>query len=252
MDWSLSTIALVFGGCFLAGAINTLAGNGSAITLGILMELLGLPGTIANATNRVGVFGQTLSGALVFQKHGHIEKSTALYPTIITSLGAIAGIILSIYVSNEQFRTVYQVMMIVMLSVVLVKPKRWLQESNAATREKVWWMQPIYFAIGVYGGFIQMGMGIFFLAAMVLGARFNIISGNALKSVVIAIYTAIAIAIFQWKGLIRWDIGLIMAVGQIAGGVITAQFASTSKWAGKVAYYLLVVIVVSIIVRWFL
>ena len=43
-------IAIV--GSALAGAINTLAGNGSAITLTILTELLGLPGNMANGTNK--------------------------------------------------------------------------------------------------------------------------------------------------------------------------------------------------------
>ena len=44
---------------------------------------------------------------------------------------------------------------------------------------------PAFLALGFYGGFIQMGMGIFFLAAMVLGARYSIIDGNAVKIVVV-------------------------------------------------------------------
>ena len=46
---------IVISGGILAGIINTLAGNGSAITLTILSEMMGLPGNIANATNRIGI-----------------------------------------------------------------------------------------------------------------------------------------------------------------------------------------------------
>ena len=51
VDW-FELIALVIGG-FAAGLINVVAGNGSAITLPLLMWV-GLDANAANATNRVG------------------------------------------------------------------------------------------------------------------------------------------------------------------------------------------------------
>ena len=65
MEWYEYLIAIL-GGAF-AGVINTLAGNGSAITLTILTELIGLPGNLANGTNRVGIFTQSLFGVWAFQ-----------------------------------------------------------------------------------------------------------------------------------------------------------------------------------------
>jgi len=54
----LLLLTVYFGGV-LAGVVNTLAGGGSMITLPLLM-LLGLSPDIANATNRVAIFFQTL------------------------------------------------------------------------------------------------------------------------------------------------------------------------------------------------
>jgi uncharacterized membrane protein YfcA len=51
-----------------AGVINTLAGSGSLITLPLLMFVAGLPASVANATNRVGVFLQAVVGCWVFAK----------------------------------------------------------------------------------------------------------------------------------------------------------------------------------------
>ena len=66
MDVFQYTVIIIGG--ILAGIINTLAGNGSAITLTILSEMMGLPGNIANATNRIGIVGQSFTSFVVFQR----------------------------------------------------------------------------------------------------------------------------------------------------------------------------------------
>lgn len=91
----------------------------------------------------------------------------------------------------------------------------------------------------------------FFLAIMVLGARYSIMNANAVKSAVVMIYTVVVIAIFQYKGLIDWKIGLLMAVGQTAGGWLTAIYGSKYKGANVWAHRLLVIIVVAAIIKLF-
>ena len=248
-------IALV--GSFLAGAINTLSGNGSAITLTILMEVLGLPATVANATNRVGVVTQGLAGTWAFYRAGRLDVSPARrremwFIVVVTSIGAVVGIWLSLVVDNATFRTIFRYLLIVMLAVVLVKPKRWLTAPPDERPLSLWIGVPAFFAMGIYGGFIQMGMGIFFLALMVLVARYEIIQANVVKGIVVTIYTAIAVGIFAWRGLIDWEFGLLMAVGQTAGGYLTARYAARDPRAGVWAYRLLVVVIVGAIVKAFL
>ncbi|MCB0642817.1 MAG: sulfite exporter TauE/SafE family protein, partial [Phaeodactylibacter sp.] len=187
------TLLIVLAGGFFAGVINTLAGNGSAITLTILTEVLGLPGTLANGTNRIGIAAQSLTSGYAFHRHGHLsvrDKWVFLLPVI---LGAILGIYVATQVDNAQFRTVFRYLMVLMLIVVLVKPGRWLRETDAENRPSLWIMTPLTFILGFYGGFIQMGMGVFFLAVMVLVGRFSLLDANAMKIFVIAIYTIIAL-----------------------------------------------------------
>lgn len=245
----LQTYLIASLGAMLAGGINTLAGNGSAITLTILTELLGLPPNVANGTNRIGVFTQTSVAAGVFYKNGklnptHVKKY--LWPIFI---GAIAGGILALNVSNEQFRAVFRFMMVFMLVAVLVKPKRWLRQTDPTFKPNMWLWVPVLFVLGFYGGFIQMGMGVFFLIIMVLGMRVNIIEGNAFKGLVIGVYTLFVLAMFHFQGLVDWKIGTILAIGQTIGGWLTARFASKSKWADQVAYYVLIVVLIAAILR---
>ena len=238
-------------GSFIAGCINTLAGNGSAITLTILTEMLGLPPNVANGTNRVGIVAQGTASSWVFYKNKMLDLGRDRLLIITTTLGAVLGVYVATIVSNEQFKTVFSYLLVVMLFVILIKPKRWLRETDKDFKPSLWIMVPAFLGIGFYGGFIQMGMGIFFLAIMVLGARYSIMNANAVKSLVVTIYTLVVIAIFQYKGLIDWQIGLLMATGQTAGGWLTAIYGSRYKNANVWAHRLLVVVVVGAIIKLF-
>ena len=249
MEWYHYVIAISGGA--IAGSINTLAGNGSAITLTILTEILGLPGNLANGTNRVGIFTQATAGGWAFYKYGKLDLKRGKFNIIFTFFGALVGVSLAVIVSNEQFLFVFKYLMLFMLVVLLVKPKRWLKDTDPTKKLNLWLAIPLYWMLGFYGGFIQMGMGIFYLATMVLVARYSIIEANALKSFVIALYTIVVLAIFHWKGLIRWDIGAIMAIGQTAGGWFTAKFASKYEQSNIIAYWVLVTIVILALVKLF-
>jgi uncharacterized membrane protein YfcA len=244
--------AIAIVGAFIAGGINTLAGNGSAITLTILTEILGLPPNMANGTNRIGIFTQSAITSVVFQKHGKLKIQPNKKYILTIVIGAIAGGLLAINVSNEQFKAVFKFMMVFMLIAVLVKPKRWLRQTDLDFKPKWYFYMPILFALGFYGGFIQMGMGVFFLIIMVLGIRVNIIESNAIKGFVIAVYTLLLILLFHYQGMIDWKLGGIMAIGQTLGGYLTAKFASQYKKADQIAYYVLIVVLILAIGKLFL
>ena len=239
---------IALAGAILAGSINTLSGNGSAITLTILMELLGLPADVANGTNRVGVLGNGLAATFGFQRAGRYDlaedRRRDMYRIIaITTVGAIVGVYLSLIVSNAVYRSIFRYLLVVMLIVIIVKPKRWLREAREARSLPLYVSIPLFFAIGIYGGFIQMGMGVFFLAIMVLVARYEIIQGNVVKVLVVTIYTLLAVGIYAYRGLINWEIGLLMAFGQMIGGFLTAKYAAQHPRAGEFTYWLLVVVI---------
>jgi uncharacterized protein len=239
MDVWIHVIALMGG--FAAGCINTLAGNGSAITLTILTELMHLPPNVANATNRIGILFNSGAALFEFNRKGKWDiKGTEVF--IISSVaGGIVGVWLATIVSNEQFMAFFKFMMVLMLFIIIFKPDRWIRQAQVHRNLPLWAVIPIYFAIGVYGGFIQMGMGIFFLVIMVLVARFNVIKANIAKMVVTLAFTIFSLALFSWRGMIQWEAGILMAVGQGAGALLTANLASKSPKAGLIAYWMLIV-----------
>ena len=251
LDLTVFQITIAIVGGLVAGFINTLAGNGSAITLTILIEVLGLPPSVANATNRVGIMAQSVTGTWAFHKEGKLLLKRNLKYVIPIVVGSIAGALLAANVSNEQFRSVFKFLMVIMLGVILVKPKRWIRETEMVNVLPLYIVIPVFLGIGFYAGFIQMGMGVIYLAVMVLLAKVNIMESNALKVFTTGLLTIFALSIFHYKGLVDWKIGAIVAIGQATGGYLTATYVSRFEKADQVAYWVLVVIVITAVIRLF-
>ena len=249
-DDTLITFIAILGG-LAAGIINTLAGNGSAITLGIMTELMGLAPNVANGTNRVGIMMQGITSTFAFIKNDKLNLSKTKWILTSCILGAILGVLVAINVSNEQFHTVFRYLLVVMLFVILINPKRWLISANTIHVINHPMAIPLFFALGFYGGFIQMGMGVVFLATTVLILKYDLISANVLKTFIVAAYTILALAIFHFTGFVDWKIGLTIGIGQAIGGYVAAEFASKYPRAQIFAYVLLVVMVVLAILSTF-
>lgn len=249
MEWYIYLIAVAGG--LLAGIINTLSGFGSAITLTILSELMGLSGNMANGSNRVGVVAQGLSGSFGFYKNGRLEIGKHKLLISCCFIGAMLGVWVALNVSNEEFRAVFKYLMIAVFFVLLIKPKRWLNPPNTNAKLNPWIAIPLFLALGFYGGFIQMGMGVFFLLITVLIGKYNLIDANAIKGFTVLLYSVMVLAIFHWKGLVDWRAGGIIAIGQLIGGYLTANFASRFPKADIWAYRLLLTIVILAILKMF-
>ncbi len=221
------------------------------ITLTLLMELLGMPPDLANGTNRVGIMAQAIPATAIFARQGELRLSRDKYVIIWSMLGAIAGVSMVLLVSNEIFRSVYSYLLIILFIVVLARPKRWLSSKEVVHQRHPAIRAALYFVLGVYGGFIQMGMGVFCLVVFVLIEGRKIMQANALKILIIGLYTAVVVGVFHWKGLINWRVGLLMAIGQALGGTVAPWLAGRLKNVDHFAYYLLVLMMVIAIIKVF-
>ena len=245
MDWYLFPLIVAAG--FAAGFINTLAGSGSLITLPLLI-FAGLPATIANGTNRVAVFLQTMVAVHRFQRAGTLELRRGFVLAIPAIIGALAGAQIAVNLNERVMKTVIGVLMAVMLVVVLVRPKRWLVERPEMLSRRPGWLQiAVFFGIGVYGGFIQAGVGIFLLAALVLGAGFELVRANAMKNLIVMASTFFALVVFVVNDQVMWLPGLVLAAGNMLGAWVAARMA-VEKGAGFVRWILIAVITVSAVI----
>jgi uncharacterized protein len=138
-----------------------------------------------------------------------------------------------------------------MLGLVVLKPERFLRPTtihHALTLRS--WI--LLFLVGVYGGFIQAGVGLFLLTLLVLELGFDLVSANAAKLLLVLVMTAPALAIFGFADQVIWSVGLLLAFGQSIGAFVAARFASRKLGAEIwIRRLLLVVLPATTIKLWF-
>ncbi|MBT8420250.1 MAG: sulfite exporter TauE/SafE family protein [Gammaproteobacteria bacterium] len=240
---------LAIGAAVLAGFINTLAGSGSLITLPMLI-FLGLPPSVANGTNRIGILIQSIVGVMGFRKSGKLEWRDGEFFILPTTLGAIAGAFIAIGLDAQKMNIAIAVVMAIMLVLILLQPEKWLRErTELASNYKGVGNFLIFFLIGIHGGFIQAGVGILMLIAMVLRCGFAVVNANAVKLVLVLIFTVPAVVIFVVYDQVHWPLAVIMAVGQGTGAWFAAHFASNSRNAAIWTRRLLITIIVLSILK---
>ena len=100
MELEFYHYAIAITGGFIAAIMNTLAGYGSIITLTILMDVLGLPATMANGTNRVNILANGVAGSLGYYKNGKLSIEKGKWILLTVCLGDVVGILLAVNVSN--------------------------------------------------------------------------------------------------------------------------------------------------------
>ncbi len=252
MDFSLWTGVLLVLAGFASGFINTLAGNGSVFTLSLLL-FLNMPVHLANGTNRVGAFVQSFISILTFRKSPRFSNllNESGFFAIPTVIGSLLGAQASNYVEAAIFTNVIAWLMVVMLALVLLKPKRWLSGTRMDINRKTPINFFIFIIIGFYAGFIQMGMGILYLSTLVLLARYSILEGNMIKIILTLFMVVPALFIFIYNDLIEWKWGLTLAFGQGCGAWVATKFALENEAAAKWVRRLLILMICLAIIKLF-
>jgi len=242
MEWYYYILVVAVG--IAAGIINTLAAGGSMITLPILMAM-GLPPNVANGTNRIAIFLQNVVGVESFRRMKVMDFSAGLRVGIPAALGAVAGAFIAVKLNDDAMKLAIAGVMVVVFLLVLLKPNRWIQSNEESPPIPYGWQLVLFFVIGIYGGFIQAGVGFFLLTGLVLGSGFELVKANALKIFVILLYTPVALLIFFLHRDVHLWLGLSLAAGNMTGAWIGTRMA-VKRGAPFIRYFVLVAMVIAI------
>lgn len=215
----------VVGVGILAGFINTLAGSGSLLTLPLLM-FLGLPANVANGTNRIAILLQNVVGVTSFRQQNVFFLKEGIWLALPAVVGSLAGAQIANRFSEEIMSTTIAGLLLFMFVLILLKPERWIKAQTGKIVARPTLFQIIvFFVIGIYGGFIQAGVGFFLLAGLVLGVGADLVKANALKVFIVLLYTPFALLIFMLYDQVDYKMGLILAIGNMLGAFIGSRVA---------------------------
>ena len=218
-EWTGYGLLLIAGG--VAGIINVVAGGGSFLTLPLLI-FMGLPATVANGTNRIAILLQNVGAVWGFHRHGVLEWRAILWAAIPATCGSVFGTWGALVISDDAFKKVLAALMIIVTLLTLWSPFHRDQSratSPLKTHSGLLALGLGFFAVGLYGGFVQAGVGFFILAATTI-AGLDLVRGNAVKVLAVLVFTTVSLGMFIWHGKVHWPMGLALAAGNVVGGLI--------------------------------
>src|SRR5687768_15095913 len=226
---------LVFGAACVAGAINSVAGGGTLITVPTLIWL-GMPAINANATSTVALWPGSLSGAWGFRRE-LLAADRRLFALIVPSLiGGLSGAILLHRTPPDTFERL--VPLLILFATGLFMAQEPLQRRfnltaiHNARSHWLSWTMLFQLLVGIYGGYFGAGIGIMMLAALSLMGHTDIHQMNSVKNLLAVCINGIAALYLAFTGLVFWPDAAVMSVAAITGGIVGA---GTARRLGRTA-----------------
>ena len=283
MESWLQYVILLLAGA-VAGTLNVIAGGGSFLTLPVLI-FLGLPATVANGTNRVGILVESAAAVHSFSGKGVLDWGSFRWTALPAAGGALVGSLIAVWLDDHSFQRIVAILMVAVtlwtlwglkiaafsrrtflvgklddhsfqriVAILMVAVTLWtlwdpfkLQDSARGVQRSTLFLSLAFFAVGIYGGFVQAGVG-FFLLAATTWAGLDLVRGNAVKMLTVLVFTLMALAVFAWQGKVLWVTGMVLAAGFAVGGRLGARLTLTygHAWVRRVVTITIVVFAIKL------
>ena len=220
--WHAPVLAVVG---IVAGWMNVMAGGGSLLTIPV-MVFMGIPGPVANGTNRVAILAQNITAVVTFFRRGYSEIALSATLAVAASVGAVGGAFVGVRLGGPWFeRTVALVMIGVMVLMWRSKPA---EDSSGDQQEvrsgpRLVWGHVLMVGAGFWGGFIQIGVGFILMPILNRVLGLDLVRVNMHKVFIVMVYTLVALAVYAWQTQILWLMGASLALGNATGGWLGAR-----------------------------
>jgi uncharacterized membrane protein YfcA len=212
---------------------------------------LGLPPATANGTNRIAIIVSASSANLGFRSKNISSFPLSIYLGIAAFFGALIGSRIAVEIDGLLFNKILAIIMIVVVVLMVFKPnyKADLVQARTTGRTLIWSMVAFFF-IGIYGGFINAGIGFIIMLFLNYVNKLDLVRVNATKVTLVLIYTTAALATFILSGHIDLKYGIALAVGNAAGAFFASRYA-VKKGEGVIKTVMMVMVVAMSVKLWF-
>lgn len=229
----------------VAGWLNVMAGGGSLLTVPV-MVFMGLPGPVANGTNRIAILAQNIVAVITFFKKGYSDFRLSLTLALASVPGAIVGAYVGTRLDGPWFdRVLAMIMILVMIVMLRKKPQTTPQQNKQPQRIVLGHLCMV--GAGFWGGFIQIGVGFVLMPILYRVMGLDLVKVNMHKVFIVLVYTIAALAVFAYKVEIAWMMGVALAVGNALGGWLGAH--TTIAKGEKLIQTVLIVVLAGFVVK---
>ena len=206
----------------VVGFVNVMAGGGSLLTIPIML-FMGVPGPVANGTNRIAIIAQMATAVIAFFKKGYSDFKLSLTLALAAIPSAVVGAYAGTRLEGVWFNRVVAVIMLVVMLVMAVKKDGEPAIRTPPEKPRLALAHVLMFLVGFYGGFIQIGIGLLFMPVLNKTLGLDLVRVNMHKTFIISVYTTAALIVFAWQVEIFWILGLSLAVGTSIGAWLSAH-----------------------------
>ncbi len=247
----INSILILVGIGLFAGVVNTLAGGGSLVTLPVLILFLGLDEATANGTNRLMVIVAAIVASYGYKSKGISTHPYGLYFGIAATFGAIIGAKIAIDIDGDTFKRFLAIIMITVGLIIVFRSKSIASLDLPERLSGKYLVAALigFFFIGIYGGFLQAGVGIIIMLLLTQVSRLSLVRTNSVKAFSVFFYSIAAVLIFALDGKIIWMVGLWMVLGSIVGAWISSRW-SVDKGDKVIRITLLIMVTYMAIKLW--
>lgn len=206
---------------FILGAvvslINSIAGGGSSLSLPIMI-FLGMPPTVANGTNRIGLIIGNISSVANLAKHGYLDTKLFRQLLLPSLIGAFIGVFFLVSIGDKAFQAVIAIA--ICLVVVMSRLRKDIFGKPPVTPpEKLTPGGAIGFAlVSIYGCIVQIGVGFVQIFSLTRYTGLDPIHVNALKNCLTTVFLVVSTAALAFAGKVNWPIAIVMSAGAWCGG----------------------------------
>ena len=210
----------------LAGWLNVMAGGGSLLTVPV-MVFMGVPGPVANGTNRIAILAQNISAVTAFRRRGFADFRLSFSLSAAAALGALGGASIGVRLEGEWFDRVLALVMIGVMVLMATGRHRIKPVGGEARARNLLLGHVLMVGAGLWGGFIQIGVGFVLMPILHRVMGLDLVRVNMHKVFVVLVYTVVALTVFASQLQLLWWTGVGLAVGNSIGGWVGAHSTVT-------------------------
>ena len=241
---SLYTGIFLWGGGFLAGFVDSIAGGGGIISLPVLLSV-GIPPHQALGTNKLqGSFG-SLTAAVNYTRKGLVDFKAIVPGIVFTALGAALGTVAIQMLSVAFLQHVIPLLLAAVFLYTLFSPDMGRRDAKPKMDERLFYLL-VGLMLGFYDGFFGPGTGSFWTVLFVLLLGIDLKKATAHTKITNFTSNIVALSVFIIGGKVLFLAGIIMGTGQMAGAFSGSRLVIRNG-VGFVRVFFLVVVAVTVV-----
>lgn len=217
----LIILACVF---FFTSMISVVTGSTSLITVPAMIAL-GIEAHVAVATNMLALIFMSAGGSLPFLRSGTVDRRYLPLSILLTVVGSILGAFFLLETSTRSLQLVVGIAMIFVAGLMLWRHPDASHPSNGVSRAFIVSGYLATFLLAIYGGFFSGGYVTLLTATFVAFFGMTFHQGVATTKVINVFSSAVATAVFLWRGLVDMRLGVVLGIVMFFGAILGGRAA---------------------------